>query len=177
MAPPGFPAPGFPSSSFGDPLLMPPFNPSDESSPFIGTPARLIEDGEKSQKEGDEKGKKKSESGSDSDSDSDSDEESDDSEESEDESDSDESGNDESGSDSSSSSSSEGGKGKEGYKENKKPVKGKMRGPLHFLTEERSGFNQKFDADIQLLQKERLICVNRLFPVPVCLGNPFNKGI
>ncbi|KAH7818684.1 uncharacterized protein MONOS_15738 [Monocercomonoides exilis] len=152
MAPPGFPAPGFPSSSFGDPLLMPPFNPSDESSPFIGTPARLIEDGEKSQKEGDEKGKKKSESGSDYDNDSDSDEGSDDSEASENESGSDSS---------SSSSSSEGGKGKEGYKENKKPVKGKMRGPLHFL----------------LLQNERLIRVNSSSTMPVCLGNPFNKGI
>ncbi|KAH7814818.1 uncharacterized protein MONOS_11380 [Monocercomonoides exilis] len=183
MAPPGFPAPGFQSSSFGVPLLMPPFNPSNESSPFIGTPARLIEDGEKWQKEGDKKGKKKerkhekkSKSNSDSDSDSDSDEESDDSEASEDESDSDESGNDESGSDSS-SSSSEGGKGKEGYKENKKPVKGKMRGPLHFLPEETMGYNSSFDTDIQLLQKERLIRVNRQLPDPVCLGNPFNKGI
>ncbi|KAH7820018.1 uncharacterized protein MONOS_10684 [Monocercomonoides exilis] len=179
MAPPGFPAPGFPYSSFGVPLLMPPFNPSDESSPFIGTPARLIVDGEKWKKEGDKKGKKKerkhekkSKSDSDSGSDSDSDEESDDSEAFEDES-----GSDESGADSSSSSSSEGGKEKEGYKENKKPVKGKMRGPLHFLPEETAGYNSSFDANIQLLQKERLIRANESFPIPVCLGNPFNKGI
>ncbi|KAH7820068.1 uncharacterized protein MONOS_5469 [Monocercomonoides exilis] len=179
MAPPGFPAPGFPSSSFGGPMLMPPFNPSDESSPFIGTSARMIEDEEKLQKEEDKKGKKKErkhEKKSKSDSDSDSDEESDDSEASEDESGSEESGNDESGADSS-SSSSEGGKGKEGYKENKKPVKGKMRGPLHFLPEETAGYTSSFDSDIQLLQKERLIRVNRSYPIPVCLGNPFNKGI
>ncbi|KAH7820056.1 uncharacterized protein MONOS_5457 [Monocercomonoides exilis] len=180
MAPPGFPAPGFPSSSFGGPMLMPPFNPSDESSPLIGTPARLIEDGEKWQKEEDKKGKKKErkhEKKNKSDSDSDSDEESDDTEASEDESDSDESGSDESGADSSSSSSSDGGKGKEGYKENKKPVKGKMRGPLHFLPEETAGYTSSFDTDIQLLQKERRIRVNRSYPIPVCLGNPFNKGI
>ncbi|KAH7826976.1 uncharacterized protein MONOS_3550 [Monocercomonoides exilis] len=179
MAPPGFPAPGFPSSSFGVPLLMPPFNPSDESSPFIGTPGRLIEDGEKSQKEEDRKEKKKngklekkSESSGDSDSDSNSDEESDDSEASEDES-----SNDESGADSSSSSSSEGGKRKEGYKENKKPVKGKLRGPLHFSEEETNGYNPKFDESIHLSQKKGTIVVNRPLCYAVCLGNPFCKGI
>ncbi|KAH7819331.1 uncharacterized protein MONOS_6016 [Monocercomonoides exilis] len=106
----------------------------------------------------------------------------DESEDSKDESRSDESSSDESDSDSScsssaSSSSSEGGKGKEGYKENKKPVKGKMRGPLHFLSEETSGYDPTIDEGIQLLQKERLIRVNRASVIPICLGNPFSKGI
>eukprot|EP00770_Monocercomonoides_exilis_P007634 MONOS_7595.1-p1 / transcript=MONOS_7595.1 / gene=MONOS_7595 / organism=Monocercomonoides_exilis_PA203 / gene_product=unspecified product / transcript_product=unspecified product / location=Mono_scaffold00263:57442-59300(-) / protein_length=534 / sequence_SO=supercontig / SO=protein_coding / is_pseudo=false len=106
----------------------------------------------------------------------------DESEDSKDESSPDESCSDESDSDSScssfaSSSSSEGGKGKEGYEENKKPVKGKMRGPLHFLFEETSGYDPTLDEKIQLSQKERLIRVNRASVIPICLGNPFSKGI
>ncbi|KAH7819575.1 uncharacterized protein MONOS_13610 [Monocercomonoides exilis] len=52
-----------------------------------------------------------------------------------------------------------------------------MRGPLHFLSEETSGYDPTLDERAQLLQKERLIRVDGAFANLICLGNPFNKGI